>query len=134
MRIVLDTNVVVSAMLYDASIPGQVLDLCVAAEVGLVVDDRILAEYRDVLARTQFKLDPALVAEFFVLVESAEHVIARPLPIKLPDPSDVPFLEVAVAGGADALVTGNAKDFKLREGRLDIAIVTPREFIERLRG
>jgi uncharacterized protein len=133
-RIVLDTNVIVSALLREASVPGQVLDLCIAGEVGLVVDERILAEYRDVLIRRELGLDAAAVKEFLGFMNYAEHVVGLPLPFKLADADDMPFLEVAVAAGADAIVTGNTKHFKLREGRLAIAIMTPRAFLDRLGG
>jgi putative PIN family toxin of toxin-antitoxin system len=133
-RIVLDTNVVVSGLLRDASIPAQVLDNCIAGVVDLVVDGRILAEYRDVLRRKELGMDPRDVDEFLGLAAYAEHVVGTPLPFSLPDPDDLPFLECAVAGAVDALVTGNAKHFRLKEGRLDVAILTPRQFLDRLGG
>ena len=49
-----------------------------------------------------------------------------------PDPTDLPFLEVAAAGYADALITGNGKHFKRRRGRHDVEICTPGAFVERL--
>lgn len=134
MRIVLDTNVVVSALLVDASVPGQVLDLCLTGDVDLALDARILAEYDEVLRRPELRLDGRDVDEFLVFTRYAEHVIAAPLPLKLPDPADQPFLEVAVAAAVDALVTGNKKHFRLSEGRLAIPILTPRQFLDRLGG
>lgn len=132
MRIVLDTNVIVSALLDATSVPAQVLDLCVAGEVDLVVDGRILAEYRDVLRRPELGLDERDIDELIHVTRYAEHVVGIPLPFSLPDPDDQPFLECAVAGAVDALVTGNTKHFRLRAGRLDIPILTPRQFLERM--
>lgn len=134
MRIVLDTNVIVSGLLDDSSIPAQVLDLCLTGDVDLAVDARILAEYREVLHRPELRLDPRDIADFLAVTAYAEHVVGVPLPISLPDPDDVPFLEVAVAAAVDALVTGNTKHFRPREGRLAIPILTPRQFLDRVAG
>ena len=46
---------------------------------------------------------------------------------------DTVFVEVAVAGGADAIVTGNTRDFKVVEGKLAVPVVSARRFIEMLR-
>ena len=59
MRIVLDTNVVVSGLLSDTSVPAQVLDLCISGDVLLVVDGRIMREYEDVLTRYRLILGEA---------------------------------------------------------------------------
>lgn len=134
MRIVLDTNVVVSALLHEASVPAQVLDLCIAGDLELAVDARILAEYAEVLRRPELDLDPGDVDAFLALAVHAEHVVAVPLPLRLPDQDDLPFLEVAVAAAVDALVTGNAKHFRSRGGRVDIPILTPRQALGQLGG
>ena len=134
MRIVLDTNVVVSALLHDASVPAQVLDLWFSGDLELAVDARILAEYRDVLRRPELDLDAREVDQVLALATYAYHAVAVPLPLSLPDPGDVPFLEVAVASAADAIVTGNVKHFRPREGRVNIPILTPRQFLDRLAG
>lgn len=134
MRIVLDTNVVVSGLLSDHGAPAQALDLCIAGEVALVVDGRILREYREVLCRPELMLTPRDVDEFLGLTAYAERVVGIPLPLEFPDPGDLPFIEVAVAAAVDAVVTGNVKHFRAREGRLDIDILTPRQFLNRIAG
>lgn len=134
MRIVLDTNVVVSGLLTAVGAPAQVLDLVSTADVSLVLDQRILTEYQDVLARPRLKLGRHAVRDFLLLADYAEFVIGAPLPFPLPDRADEPFLEVAIAGAVDALVTGNAKHFKVPRGRLAIPIVSPRRFLEILAG
>ena len=131
MRIVFDTNVLISAMLNPRGTPGAILALILAGEVVVLYDDRILAEYRDVLARPKLRIPPAeaeLVLGFF----EAEGVLtsAPPLPIDLPDPDDLPFLEVAVASRADALVTGNKRHFSTGEGTSPALILSPAEFLE----
>jgi uncharacterized protein len=130
MRIVLDTNVVVSGLLIAFGAPAQIIDLASSGDILLVVDDRILSEYEDVLVRPRFKFDGWEIDEFLKLADDAEHVIGAPLPFALPDPGDEPFLEVAIAGAVDALVTGNEKYFRVPGGKLAVPIVTPRRFLE----
>lgn len=112
MKIVLDTNVLVSGLLSPHGHPGRVLDLLLSGKVTLLHDDRILSEYREVLLRPRFGFDPNDV-EILVAYLRAEGlaVASPPLPLSLPDPDDLPFLEVAVTGRADALVTGNLAHF-----------------------
>ncbi|HUX33421.1 MAG TPA: putative toxin-antitoxin system toxin component, PIN family [Gemmatimonadaceae bacterium] len=133
MRIVLDTNVVVSGLLSAVSPPGRVVESVFAGELVLLYDERILDEYADVLARPRFRFDPGDIGWFLTVVRLGEPVVAPPLPLTVPDPDDLKFVEVAVAGGADAIVTGNARDFKLAEGKLAVPVVSPRRFIEMLR-
>ncbi len=129
MKIVLDTNVIVSGLLNPEGSPGRVVDLFLAGEVRLLVDDRTLAEYRAVLARPKFGFDPADVSDFLDLVEAeAIRVSAAPLSLALRDSADRPFLEVAVASNADFLVTGNARDFDVPSLRRSL-IVTPAQFL-----
>jgi putative PIN family toxin of toxin-antitoxin system len=131
-RIVLDTNVLVLALLTQGGIPDQVVGLVLAGRCALIVDSRILAEHRAVLARPEFGFPSGQVDAFLSFVERAEWVVADPLDLTLPDETDRPFLEVAVAGGADALVTGNPKHVRLRGTRLDLAVLTPRGLLDRL--
>jgi putative PIN family toxin of toxin-antitoxin system len=134
MRIVLDTNVVVSGLLSAFGAPAQIIDLVSSGDVSLVVDERILEEYRDVLTRPHFRLDAWDLDAFLSMLDAAEHVIGAPLPFALPDPDDEPFLEVAIAGGVHALVTGNAKHFRIPRGRVAVRVVTPRRFLDLFSG
>jgi putative PIN family toxin of toxin-antitoxin system len=131
LRIVLDTNVIVSGLLNPEGNPGRIVDLLLAGEVTLLVDDRILAEYRAVLRRSKFGLGAADVSDFLDLLEAAsERVAAAPLGVRLPDASDRPFLEVAVAAGADVLVTGNIRHFRVPHPS-PIGVESPTEFVRR---
>jgi putative PIN family toxin of toxin-antitoxin system len=130
LRIVLDTNVIVSGLLSPEANPGRIVDLFLAGEVTLLVDDRILAEYRAVLRRSKFGFDASDVSDFLDLVEVAsERVVAPPYRGKVPDPSDRPFLEVALAGRADSVVTGNVRHFRLPH--LGPSVESPAEFVRR---
>lgn len=112
MRIVLDTNVLVSGLLNPHGAPGRLVDLLLAGEVTLIYDDRILAEYREVLARPRFDFDPGDVEDVLELFATeGEAVTAPPLALELPDPDDLPFVEAAAVGRADALVTGNVRHY-----------------------
>jgi putative PIN family toxin of toxin-antitoxin system len=111
MNIVLDTNVLVSALLSPFHAPGRILDLLLAGKIRLVYDDRILAEYRAVLMRPKFGFDRRSVEELLdECSASGLAVAAPPLKLNLPDPTDVIFVEVAAAAEAP-LVTGNGRHF-----------------------
>ena len=134
MRIVLDTNVLVSAMLSGGGAPDLLVQLILQREVTLLADSRILAESDEVTARPRFRFDEkerrALID---TLSDIAEPVLARPLRVSLPDPDDRMFVEVAVAGAADAIVTGNAKHLSPRAGRLTVPVVSPRRAVDKMR-
>jgi uncharacterized protein len=134
MHIVLDTNVLVSALLVQGSVPDQVLDTALSGRTTLLIDGRIMDQYRTVLARPEFGFAPSLVADLLTLIDRSEWVLPDPLPLEIADPDDLAFLEVAVAGGADALVTGNVKHFRLKRGRLDLPLLTPRAYLDLLGG
>jgi putative PIN family toxin of toxin-antitoxin system len=133
LRIVLDTNVIVSGLLSRRGPPAEIVEMVAGGALVVCFNDRILAEYQDVLARPQFRFDPAEVARLLAQVEGdGEEAVARSASERLPDPADEPFLEVAVAAGAEFLVTGNLRHFpaRLRHG---IAVVSPRAFLDALR-
>jgi putative PIN family toxin of toxin-antitoxin system len=130
---VLDTNVVVSGLLQPFGPSGQIVRLVTAGDLALCHDPRILAEYREVLLRKKFGFSPPRVAALLEEIEaSGIPVVARPLAIRLPDPDDEPFLEVALAGGAP-LVTGNAKHYP-PEAQQGVEVHSPRSFIELFRA
>jgi putative PIN family toxin of toxin-antitoxin system len=133
-RIVLDTNVLVSGLWSPFGPPGEIVRLVAAGALPLCLDERVLAEYQEVLARPWFGFDPRRVQSLLLQAEAmGEFVLASPLRERLPDPDDEAFLGVALAAHADFLVTGNLRHFpaRLRQG---VAVVSPREFIETLRG
>jgi len=134
LRIVLDTNVLVSALLRPDSIPGRIVDLVLAEQVTLALDHRIFAEYQSVLFRPEFPFSSDQVGALLEFVwRAGEMVDAMPLPIHLPDPDDVMFIEVAVSALASALVTGNLKHFPASQ-RQGVRVLAPREWLETWAG
>ena len=130
--LVLDTNVLVSSLLTPHGPPGRILALALSGELAAAYDVRILSEYLEVLSRAEFGFSPSHVEAVLTSIqEDGTPVTGRPLPIGLPDPSDEPFLEVALAAGV-ILVTGNLRHFPSRL-RAGVRVVSPREFLELLR-
>ena len=96
MLVVLDTNILVSALLSPFGPPARVFDMVLNGDIRAAYDDRLMAEYREVLARPKFNFAPEDVAVVLEYPEAAgEPVTARPLSWKLPDPDDLPFLDGA---------------------------------------
>ena len=131
-RVVLDTNVLVASLLQSAGLCGRLLDLVVDGAAEVCVDDRLLAEYAEVLARRKFHLPSEKVQTLLEFIrQTGIPVIAHPLPVTLPDPDDLAFLEVA-ASGAALLVTGNQRHFpKATTGA--VSVLSPAECLDVLR-
>jgi predicted nucleic acid-binding protein len=133
MIVVLDTNVLVSGLLSAHGNPARALDLLTTGDLKAAYDDRIAAEYRQVLARPRFGFQPEAVAHLLdYLFAEGLPLVAPPLPATLPDPDDQPFWEVAVEAVAP-LITGNQKHFTA-EVCTDIEVLTPTAFIEHWRS
>ena len=130
MKIVLDTNVLVSGLLTPFGPSGEIVRMVPAGELILYIDARILSEYREVLHRPKFKFNKDLISILIDFIKLHEQFISSlPLKNRLPDPDDEPFLEVAIAGKARSLITGNIVHYPLssREG---IKIFSLSEFLE----
>lgn len=130
-RWVIDTNVVVAGLINPRGAPARVLALGLEGLYTPLVDDRILAEYSDVLTRPRFGFDPALVDALLVGWQvGAERIVAAPIDrTVLPDPGDAAFIEVARTAGASALVMGNAKHFPA-EVMGGVDVLSPAEALE----
>ena len=128
MLVVLDTNILVSALISAFGPPARVLDLVLRGEIQVAYDDRLMAETRDVLARPKFGFSSGDVETVLVFLEAdGERVTARPLPCELPDLDDLPFLEVAAEVGG-VLITGNTPHFP-EAARGGVQVAAPGEFI-----
>ena len=140
-RVIIDTNVFVSALLSQESSPSLVLRLCLTKTIKPIMGTTLYTEYCDVCNRAKIFKNAALNKDeryelFDAFINTCDWVsvyyLWRP---NLKDEGDNHLLELATASQAKYIVTGNIKDFQ--NGNLlfpDIKIVTPREFIEQWRN
>ena len=128
MKIVVDTNVLVSALIQPEGTPARILDIILSGQAKLLIDHRIFTEYQDVLLRPEFGFAPDIVEDLLdFLLQSGERVYTLTARVKLADAADGKFLEVAIDGAADFLVTGNLRHFPPRF-RHGIRVVSPRQW------
>ena len=129
-RIVLDTNVLISALLNSQGLPAQVFLMVLAdRDTELCVSGDIYAEYETVIRRSHFKRSESEIeATLGAIRERGFWVKPTQRLHACSDPDDDIFLECAQAAAAHYLVTGNPKHFPPAWGRA--LIVTPRQFID----
>lgn len=132
MRVVLDTNVIVAALLSAFGPPAHLLNMVLDGHLQLVVSPSIVAEYHEVLQRARFHFDELLVTQLLFTLESiALHTSPLPWPITLPDADDETFIATAHAGLA-LLITGNERHFPF-QCRNGVIVMTPRQAYDYLR-
>ena len=131
MRVVIDTNVILSAVLGGAL--KAILDHWQNGRFVLVVTDEIVREYLDVLQRSKFGLRgdvidniATFVFQFAEFVTPAEHV-----QVVKADPKDDKFLDAVKIGNVDYLVSGDKHLLDLKEFA-GVPIIKPREFLKLL--
>jgi len=130
MKTVLDTNVLVSGLLTPFGPSGEIVRMVFSGELILCIDSRIISEYQDVLNRPKFMFNKESIGILIDFIKQyAQFISSSPLKSRLPDTDDEPFLEVAIAGKARSLVTGNTAHYPvaLREG---VDIHSPSKFVE----
>lgn len=132
MRVVIDTNVLVSALMTDGGAARAVVRACLTGGHQPLIGAALFAEYEDVFARDAlFARTGVDAGERRVVLDAFLSVCVwirisylwRP---NLPDPGDDHLVELAIAGGAQALVTGNIRDFR-GELRLPFQVLAPHE-------
>jgi len=131
LRIVLDTNVLVSGLTYPASIPGRIVNVWCLGGVDVILSRYILEEVSRVLPRLSHNTLTAdeirdLADSFIFLADIVDPAAQQDLSLR--DPADQPVLGTLLASGADYLVTGD-KDLLALANRHPI--VTPARFWER---
>lgn len=128
LRLVVDTNILVSAALKPDGLQRTVLVLATTKPAHLYVTGAILAEYREVLARPELQIRKGLQQQLLQLIKSHSHSIkpVRALQVTK-DPDDNRFVECADAARADYLITGNQRHFPKFWKKTKV--VTSREFI-----
>ncbi len=127
---VIDTNVLVSAMLKSVSVPGEVVKLAFDGKIIPLYNAAILREYQEVLSRPKFHLTKEVIEPVILeITQNGIDVDAETLDnVDFPDPKDAVFYEVVMEQRKtdDAyLVTGNLKHFPVKP-----FVVTPRQMLD----
>lgn len=133
LRIVIDTNVVVSAALLSDSVPRQCFDLAIARGT-ILISSASVAELNEVLGRPKFKhyiTEPERLEFLAALILPAEQVDISEKISACRDPDDDKYLELAVNGQASHIITGD-KDLLIHHPFRGIAILTPQAFLDSL--
>ena len=135
MRIVLDTNVLVSGLISRTGYPGRLLRAVQSGRVTLITSEYQIAELRDVLFRDSLRrfIQPAEATDLIHHMATVAVVIDELPEVGLsPDPKDNAILATGIAGQADLIVSGDKNDVVALGDAEGIPIVTPREGFERL--
>ena len=135
MRIVLDTNVLVSALIAREGPPGRLLSAVKRGDCTLVTSVCQIEELRKVLGRDRLKpyIRSAEADDLLHGLESVGVVVAELPEMDLsPDPKDNPILATGLAGQADLIVSGDKRDMLALRHVEGIPIVTPRDATARL--
>ncbi len=124
LKAVIDTNILVSALLSPYGSPAKVIDHVLNGNVVLCYDSRMIAEYQEVLLRPKFGFDKRAVKQVIdFIVHSGISIVPVPILETFEDEDDKVFYEVAKSAKA-YLVTGNAKHFPKKP-----VVMAPQEFL-----
>jgi putative PIN family toxin of toxin-antitoxin system len=128
LRLVIDTNVLVSAALKAESLQRTTFVIAITRPARFYVSRPILEEYADVLARPELSISKGLRQQFLQLIRNRSYLVRPVRRIDVTsDADDNKFVECADAARADFLVTGNCRHFPAFWKCTKI--VTPREFV-----
>jgi uncharacterized protein len=133
LRLVLDTNIVVSAALKPEGLQRTVFLLAITKPARLYVSQAILTENRMVLSRPELQIRRGLRRQLVEFIENHAHLVSSSRVVHAAsDPSDNMFLECADEARADYLVTGNSRHFpkfwkatKIVNSREFVSLVAP---------
>lgn len=130
MNVVVDTNVLVAGLLSPFGPPGETVRMVASGAIRLCFDARILTEYAEVLARAKFQFSPDQSQALLEQIKAEGLSVAgEPLAARLPDPTDESFLEAALTGEAECLITGSIKHFPPAR-RQGLRVLLPSEFLD----
>jgi len=129
LRFILDTNVIVSAALRPDGLQRAALVIAITKPASLYISRAIFSEYREVLAKSRFRIPRGERHQLLQLIWRRGRVVRPDVTVRVADdPTDDKFLECAEAVRADYLVTGNVRHFpRFWRGT---KIITARELIE----
>jgi len=126
---VIDTNVLVSAMLKWTSVPGSIIEFAFSGVIIPVLNERIVEEYREVLMRDKFHLTKEIVDDVIqALEDQGEYIDTDNMDYELPDLKDVVFYAIVMEKRKEEdayLVTGNIKHFPQVP-----FVVTPKQMLD----
>ena len=134
MRIVLDTSSLISAFRSSRGASAEIVRLALSGEVVLLLDYKLVCEYRDVALRPQQVADSGKTMEEINAVIDALESIAEPVLVRIKhrplsnDGNDDMVLDVAINGHAYVVVTNNLKDFAVGK-HFGIQVLTPKDFL-----
>jgi uncharacterized protein len=132
-RVVLDTNIIVSALLQPLGAPAQIFLLALSGALQLCMSGSIYAEYEEVISRPRFgRSQTTIVDTLKALREKSFWVRPTEVVRACIDPDDDIFLECALAAGATYVVTGNPRHFPA--SWRNIQVVTPRQLVTIITG
>jgi len=128
MRIVCDTNVLVSGILFRGH-PRRILTLVAQARLTNITSPALLREVEAVLVRPKFGLRPGQVDQILALFRDTFELVhpMDPLDVIEDDPADNRILEAALAASADVIVSGDRHLLALKEWR-GIRVLSPAVF------
>jgi putative PIN family toxin of toxin-antitoxin system len=129
LRLVVDTNVVVSAALKPQGLERAALVFALTKPARLYISEPILNEYAEVLARSPLHIRKGVRAQLLQTIRNRAFLVSPPRRLDVtPDPDDSLFIECVEAARADYLITGNLRHFP-RFWRSS-KVVNSREFME----
>jgi len=128
LRLVIDTNIVVSAALKPDSLQRTALLLAITKPARLYLSQPILEEYAEVLARPELRIRKGIRLQLLQTIRNRGHIVAPSRSLwAAVDPDDNKFIECADASRADYLITGNRKHFP--QFWKNTKIINAREFV-----
>ena len=128
MYVVLDTNVLVSALWAPEGSPARILALVLNGRLTPCYDSRIMMEYKEVLGRKKFGFSKWETEALLGCIEDfGLSVVPVPLSLSFTDEEDKKFYEAAISCGA-MLVTGNLRHFPAE----DALVISPADFLASL--
>ena len=132
MRLVFDCNVLISALLFDTSLPGVALLRVKSISSTLLISNPVLAELIEVMMRKKFDryVSKEVRQSFLEEIKSLSTTVEISEHVKLcRDPKDDMYLELALFGKADCIITGDP-DLLVLHPFENIPIITPKEFLD----
>jgi len=126
MRVVADTNVIVSALMNVNGNPAKILSLILNGNIKILYDNRIIFEYFDVLSRKEFGFHNEIINDMINFFKhDGEFINPEYIKTKFSDETDKKFYEVYKSGKAKYLITGNKRHFPKEN-----TIILPRDFLQ----